>query len=199
MHAVYGTTQGYWKDKDSSLVRPVVPPLRVRALCSLAITAGRGCCISGGRDTLGQGAPLLISLSSSVLMLWAGFQMVILLWKSHASFLAVVGHRLIPARARSIANDLRINSRAVSIWAPACLDLFLGLILVLEWFVCKGPHSLSLLSAFLSLKSFFRLGRAIRVILPSASGGSAHMFVVYGYQGSGEDPHKLASLLSFWR
>ena len=39
---------------------------------------------------------------------------------------------------------------------------------------------------------FFRLGRAIRVILPLAKQGSiAHLFVVYGYQGSSDDPQKL--------
>ena len=39
---------------------------------------------------------------------------------------------------------------------------------------------------------FFRLGRAIRVILPLANGSIAHLFVVYGYQGSSGDPHKLS-------
>ena len=39
---------------------------------------------------------------------------------------------------------------------------------------------------------FFRLGRAIRVILPLANGIIAHLFVVYGYQGFSDDPHKLS-------
>ena len=40
--------------------------------------------------------------------------------------------------------------------------------------------------------SFFKLGRAIRVILPLANGSIAHLFVLYGYQGSCDDPHELA-------
>ena len=39
---------------------------------------------------------------------------------------------------------------------------------------------------------FFRLGRAIRAILPLANGSIAHLLVVYGYQGSRDDHHKLA-------
>ena len=36
------------------------------------------------------------------------------------------------------------------------------------------------------------MGRAIRVILPLANGSKAHLFVVYAYQGSSDDTHKLA-------
>ena len=36
------------------------------------------------------------------------------------------------------------------------------------------------------------MGRAVRVILPLANGSIAHLFVVYGYQGSFGDPHKLS-------
>ena len=39
---------------------------------------------------------------------------------------------------------------------------------------------------------FYRLGRAIRAILPLDNGSIAHLFVVYGYHGSSEDNHKLA-------
>ena len=28
---------------------------------------------------------------------------------------------------------------------------------------------------------FFRLGRAVRVVLPLGNGGVAHLFVIYGY------------------
>ena len=41
-------------------------------------------------------------------------------------------------------------------------------------------------------EEFFRLGRAVRAILPVANGSIAHLFVVYGYQGSSDDTHKLA-------
>ena len=35
------------------------------------------------------------------------------------------------------------------------------------------------------LQEFFRMGRALRVILPTGEGRVIHLFVVYGYQGSG--------------
>ena len=37
-----------------------------------------------------------------------------------------------------------------------------------------------------------KLGRAFRVFLPLANGIIAHLFVVYGYHGSSDDPHKLS-------
>ena len=40
--------------------------------------------------------------------------------ESTAHFLAVVEHRLIPARSRSVANSLKVTSGFVSVWAPAC-------------------------------------------------------------------------------
>ena len=42
-----------------------------------------------------------------------------------------------------------------------------------------------------SFKEFFRLGRAMRVVLPLGNGGIAHLFVIYGYQGAESDPEKL--------
>ena len=40
-------------------------------------------------------------------------------------------------------------------------------------------------------KEFFRMGRALRVTLPTGKGGVVHLFVVYGYQGAEEDSEKL--------
>ena len=42
-----------------------------------------------------------------------------------------------------------------------------------------------------SLKEFFRLVRAMRVVLPLGNGGTAHLFVIHGYQGAESDPEKL--------
>ena len=42
-----------------------------------------------------------------------------------------------------------------------------------------------------SFKEFFRLGRAMRVVLPLSSRGIAHLFVSFGYQGADSDPQKL--------
>ena len=42
-----------------------------------------------------------------------------------------------------------------------------------------------------SFKEFFRIGRAMRVVLPLGNGGVVLLFVIYGYQGAESDPEKL--------
>ena len=42
-----------------------------------------------------------------------------------------------------------------------------------------------------SFKEFFRIGRAMRVVLPLGNGGIVHLFVICGYQGAESDPEKL--------
>ena len=57
--------------------------------------------------------------------------------------------------------------------------------------VCmETTHSLPTLFN-LSFKEFFRIGRAMRVVLPLGHGGIVHLFVIYGYQGAESDPEKL--------
>ena len=112
--------------------------------------------------------------------------------ESSADFLAIVEHRLIPARVRSVSNSLKIASGLVSVWAPACQDSIPG--------GHAGVGVISLRGAPITLPTFYtpefsefyRLGRAVRVILPLANGIIAHLFVVYGYQGSCDDAHKLS-------
>ena len=41
-------------------------------------------------------------------------------------------------------------------------------------------------------REFFRLGRAMRVLLPTGDGGVVHLFVVCGFEGSEEDSEKLS-------
>ena len=110
--------------------------------------------------------------------------------ESSAHFLAIAEHRLVPARARAVTTQLR-QARRSSVWAPSCQD------------VTPGGHAgvgvVSLHGAPLSLptlfdpsfKEFFRIGRAMRVILPLGNGGVVHLFVIYGYQGAENDPEKL--------
>ena len=110
--------------------------------------------------------------------------------ESSAHFLAIAEHRLVPARARAVTTQLR-QARRSSVWAPSCQD------------VTPGGHAgvgvISLHGAPLSLptlldpsfKEFFRIGRAMRVILPLGDGGVVHLFVIYGYQGAENDPEKL--------
>ena len=90
--------------------------------------------------------------------------------ESSAHFLAIAEHRLVPARARAVTTQLR-QARRSSVWAPSCQD------------VTPGGHAgvgvISLHGASLSLptlldpsfKEFFRIGRAMRVILPLGDGG----------------------------
>ena len=40
-------------------------------------------------------------------------------------------------------------------------------------------------------KSFFDSGRAVRCMLPLASGRFLHLFVLYGYQGAGTDAERV--------
>ena len=64
---------------------------------------------------------------------------------------------------------------------------------------CQGVGVISLHGAPLSLptlfdpsfKEFFRIGRAMRAVLPLGNGGVVHLFVIYGYQGAESDPEKL--------
>ena len=98
--------------------------------------------------------------------------------ESTAHFLAVVEHRLIPARSRSVANSLKVTAGFVTVWALACQDSIPG--------GHAGVGVVSLKGALLTLPTFstpefgefFRLGRALRVILPLANGSIAHLFVV---------------------
>ena len=110
--------------------------------------------------------------------------------ESKAHFFAVAEHHLIPARARNVTTQLR-KVRRSSVWAPSGQD------------VTPGGHAgvgvISLHGAPLSLptlfdpsfKEFFRIGRAMRVVLPLGNGGVVHLFVIYGYQGAESDSEKL--------
>ena len=110
--------------------------------------------------------------------------------ESSAHFLAVAETRLVPARARTVTTQLR-QARRSSVWAPSCQDVTPG--------GHAGVGGISLHGAPLSLptlfdpsfKEFFRIDRAMRVILPFGNGGVVHLFVIYGYQGAENDPEKL--------
>ena len=90
--------------------------------------------------------------------------------ESKAHFFAIAEHRLVPARARHVTTQLR-KARRSSVWAPSCQD------------VTPGGHAgvgvISLHGAPLSLptlfdpsfKEFFRMGRAMRVVLPFGKRG----------------------------
>ena len=106
-------------------------------------------------------------------------------------FLAVAEHRLIPARVRSEWSRLKGKGLS-SIWAPASQDS--------SHVGHAGVGVVSLRGAPLALptlitaqfKSFFDCGRAVRCLLPLASGRFLHLCVLYGYQGADADPEQLA-------
>ena len=110
--------------------------------------------------------------------------------ESSAHFLAVAEHRLVPARARTVTTQLR-QARRSSVWAPSCQD------------VTPGGHAgvgvISLYGAPLSIptlfdpsfKEFFRIGRAMRVVLPLVMVVWFISLSFYGYNGAENDPEKL--------
>ena len=55
-----------------------------------------------------------------------------------------------------------------------------------------APLALPTFVLLLSFKSFFDCGRAVRCLLPLASGRFLHLCVLYGYQGADTDPEQLA-------
>ena len=111
----------------------------------------------------------------------------LLVVQSKAHFLAVAEHRLIPARARNVSTQLR-KARRSSVWAPSCQDVTPGGHAGVGVVSLHGAH-LSLPTLFdPSFKEFFRVGRAMRVVLSLGNGGIFHLFVFYGYQGAGSDP-----------
>ena len=96
--------------------------------------------------------------------------------ESSADFLSVAEHRLIPARARSVSNSLKVVSGMVSVWAPACQDSIPGGHAGVGVVSMKGaPITLPTFSTP-EFSEFFRMGRAIRVILPLTNGIIAHLF-----------------------
>ena len=110
---------------------------------------------------------------------------------AEVDFLAVVEHRLIPARVRCEWAGLRCK-RLASIWAPASQDA--------SHVGHAGVGVISLRGAPLSLPSiasvqfqrFFDCGRTVRCVLPLGAGRVMHLVVLYGYQVADRDSERLA-------
>ena len=111
--------------------------------------------------------------------------------ESSADFLAVVEHRLIPARVRGEWSRLR-RSAVSSIWAPACQET--------SHVGNAGVGVVSLRGALLSLPSFataqfhrfFDCGRAVRCLLLLGRNRFLNLMVLHGYQGADADAEQLA-------
>ena len=101
-------------------------------------------------------------------------------------FLAVVEHRLVPARARSEGKRLR-GKGIGSIWSPASQEFSLvGNAGVGVVSLRGAPLSLPTL-ATAGFARFFALGRAVRCLLPLGLGRFMHLVVLYGYHGADSD------------
>ena len=99
---------------------------------------------------------------------------------TEVDYLAVVEHRLIPARVRSEWPGLR-SERLASIWAPASQDSsHVGNVLLL-------PPTF----ATAQFRRFFDCGRAIRFLLPLGGSRCMNLVVLYGYQGVDTDTEQL--------
>ena len=94
----------------------------------------------------------------------------------------VAEHRFIPATVRSVGHQLR-KAGCQSVWAPACQDQISGGHAGVG--VVSFCGSLQTAPTFVTpqFREFFRLGRALRVTLPTGEGGVVHLFVVYGLSG----------------
>ena len=111
--------------------------------------------------------------------------------ETNVDFLAVVEHRLVPARVRGEWARLRARG-ASSVWSPASQES--------SHVGHGGVGVISLKGAPLSLPSsvtaqfrrFFDCGRALRCLLPVASGRFLHLVVLYGYQGADGDAERLS-------
>ena len=110
---------------------------------------------------------------------------------ARVDFLAVAEHRLIPARVRTEWSWLRCKGLS-SIWAPASQDSsHVGNAGVGVVSLRGAPLALPTFAAA-QFQSFFDCGRAVRCMLPLASGWFLHLFVLYGYQGADSDAEQLS-------
>ena len=91
---------------------------------------------------------------------------------------------MIPVRVRSEWSRLR-SKRLSSMLAPVSKDS--------SHVGNAGVGVISMTSfATSQFRSFFDCGRAVRCMLPLASGRFMHLFVVYGFQGADADSEQLA-------
>ena len=124
-------------------------------------------------------------------MLVVGSHMGILALETSVDFLAVVEHRLVPARVRGDCARLRARG-ASSIWSPASQEsspVGHGGVGVIS--LRGAPLSLPT-SVTAQFRRFFDCGRALRCLLPVASGRFLHLVVLYGYQGADGDAEQLS-------
>ena len=100
--------------------------------------------------------------------------------------IAVVEHRLIPARVRSESARLR-GKRLASVWPPACQDSSHAGNASVGVVGMRGAPIALPTFATAQFKRFFDCG-----MLPLGAGTYMHLLVLYGYQGADADAEQLA-------
>ena len=104
-------------------------------------------------------------------------------------FLAVVEHRLIPARVRSAWARLKKRVLA-SIWVSSHVgNAGVGVNSM------RGAPTASPSFATAQIKWFFDCGGAVRCVLPLGAGRFVHLLVLYGYQRADSDAEQLADIV----
>ena len=106
--------------------------------------------------------------------------------ETEVDFLAVVEHRLVPARARSECRRLR-DKGISSVWSPASQDFSpVGNAGVGVLSLQGAPFSLPTFATS-EFEKFFGLGRVLRCVLPLGLGRFMHLVYLYGYHGADSD------------
>ena len=107
------------------------------------------------------------------------------------TFLAVVEHRLIPARVWNEWSRLRANGLA-SVWAPASKESSHVGNAGVEVATMKSALVAFPTLATAQFQLFFDCGRAVRCLLPSGESRFMQLAVLYGYQDADCDAEQLA-------
>ena len=135
--------------------------------------------------------PFSGSMSVEVFIVGGWFTHGDLALETGVDFLAVVEHRLVPARVWGKWARHRARG-ASSVWSPASQEsshVGHGGVGVIS--LRGAPLSLPT-SATAQFRRFFDCGRALRCLLPVASGRFLHLVVLYGYQGADGDAEQLS-------
>ena len=101
-------------------------------------------------------------------------------------FLAVIEHRLVPARARSECRRLR-DKGISSVWSPASQEFSLVGNAGVGVVALRGAPLALPTFATSEFERFFGLGGALRCVLPLGLGRFLHLVVLYGYYGADSD------------
>ena len=112
--------------------------------------------------------------------------------EAKVDFLAVVEHRLIPARARSEWDRLKRKGCCFYLGSGCQDSSHVGNAGVGVLSMRDAPVALPSF-ATAQLKWFFDCRRAVRCMLPLGAGRFMHLVVLYGYQGADTDAEQLAS------